>query len=118
MPINLPKDATLRDLAAKLTDADTYVSKAYGVMHAASKERGAIVMRIGVTGTGKIPNYRLEDATTSVPFRAYDGGTHEPWPPHEDFSSPANWSTATMSKEEVATLLGEIRNFRPKGQLR
>jgi hypothetical protein len=112
VPNTLPKDVTLRDLLQKFENPDDFVRRAFGVLHDASKEHGDVVMRLGLTGTGKRPNYRLEEAATGRPIVAIDGNNHQPWPGDEDFTSAANWSERVMSKNEVAELLAEIRNFR------
>ena len=111
---SLPKDATLRSILPRLSDADDFVCQAYGVLHSAAKEHGDVVMRLGVTGTGKLPNYRV-DSTSGQPLTAIDGNFHGPWPDGVDFTAPTNWSSATMSKREVEELLGEIRRFKRKG---
>jgi hypothetical protein len=113
--MKLPADATLRSLKPLLSDPDAYVSRAFGVMHRISKDHGDIQMRLGVTGTGQFPNYRIEEASTGNPIVPIDGVTHQEWPDHEKFDGVGTWSTATMSKSEVETLLGEIRNFTRKG---
>jgi hypothetical protein len=61
MTMKLARDTKLRDVLTTLTDPDRYVSQAFGVMHRATKEHGEVVMRLGITGTGKLPNYRLEE---------------------------------------------------------
>ncbi len=115
MTNTLPDDATLRDLLATLDNKDAFVSQVFGVAHHASKEHGDIVIRLGVTGTGKVPNYRIEDATSGMPIIAINGANHQPWPEGEEFSAPNNWSRATMTKAQIEELLGEIRNFKRKG---
>lgn len=70
-------------------------------------------MRLGITGTGQGPNYRLEN-TDGQAVVAIDGATHTTWPAHERFDSSENWSTATMSEEDIKLLIGEIRPYAPK----
>jgi hypothetical protein len=75
-----------------------------------AKEQGEISLRLGVTGTGQIPNYRIENAE-GIPILAVDGATHEEWPEHIGFGGSSTWSQATMSRQEVEDLLGELRGF-------
>ena len=110
---NIPKNATLRDLLSGLSDKDAFVSGVFGVAHRAAKERGEINVRMGVTGTGKFPNYRVEDAA-GLPMYAINGANHERWPEGEEFSAPENWSTETMTNEEVKDLLAEVRNWQKR----
>lgn len=112
--MKLPKDATLRDLRPMLADPDAFVSRAYGVIHRAAKENGEVALRLGVMGTGQYPNYRIEHSESGEPITAYNGANHEPWPDGEKFDGAATWSDNTMTKSEVETLLGEIRNFTRK----
>lgn len=112
--MRLDPDATLRSVISSLLDPDDFVSRAFGVVHVATKEHGSVLMRLGVTGTGKLPNYRLDSAATGQPIVAIDGNNHAPWAGPSDISRPDNWSTATMTKGEIEALLGELRNFKRK----
>ena len=112
MPSKLPSNATVRDVLNTLGNADRFVSSVYGVMHRATKVHGPVVMRLGITGIGRIPNYRLEQVSSGEPVVALDGATHEPWPDGVDFTGMDNWSSATMSTVQVRDLLGEIRQCR------
>lgn len=113
--MGLPKDSTLRTVMPMLADPDAFVSRAFGVMHRQTREHGHVAMRLGITGTGQFPNYRIEDAATGRAIVAIDGANHEPWPEGERFDAIGTWSEATMSREDVEALLGEIRNFKRKG---
>ncbi len=114
MKPGLPPDATLRTIAGRLADAEGFVSQAYAVINRAWKDHGDVVMRLGITGTGKAPNYRIETASF-VPILPVDGNNHKPWQDDSDFTSPQNWSSNAMSKAEVGDLLREIRSFPRKG---
>ena len=116
MPNSLPKNATLRDLLPTLEKPESFVRQVVGVMHEATKEHGAIVMRLGITGTGRAPNYRIERSEGGAPIMALDGANHKQWPEGENFAAAPNWSSAIMTKDEVANLLGEIRGYRPSGR--
>lgn len=112
MPTALAQDATLRDVLPSLPNPESFVRQVVGVMHEAAKEHGEIVVRLGITGTGKAPNYRIEDANSGAPLIALDGANHQRWPDGENFSAATNWSSAAMTKDEVAKLLGELRGRR------
>lgn len=113
MPESLPKNATLRDLLSSLDKPESFVRQVVGVMHEAAKEYGEIIMRLGITGTGRAPNYRIERAEGGAPVMALDGANHKRWADGENFAAAANWSSDIMTKDEVANLLGEIRGYRP-----
>lgn len=116
MSVSLPKDATLRDVVTLLDKPENFVRQVVGVMHKAAKECGEVVMRLGITGTGHAPNYRIEHGEDGTPIMAIDGANHKAWADGESFSAAPNWSTAVMTKEEVANLLGEIRGYPPTRQ--
>ena len=111
----IPKDATLRDVRSMLPKAESFVRKILGVMLEHKQGHGPIIMRLGITGTGQAPNYRLEN-TKGQAVVAIDGVTHTPWPAHERFDSSGNWSTATMTEEDIKQLIAEIRPFAPKAR--
>ncbi|MEG3153464.1 hypothetical protein [Sphingomonas sp. RB1R13] len=113
--MGVPKDSTLRTVMPLLADRDAFVSRAFGVMHRQTRDHGHVAMRLGITGTGQFPNYRIEDAATGRAIVAIDGANHEPWPDGERFDATGTWSDSTMSKSDVESLLGEIRNFTRKG---
>ena len=109
---NLPADTTLADLRHVLADSGEFVRQVSGVMHSATKEHGPVVMRLGITGTGRLPNYRLESLASGAPLLALDGNSHKPWPEGADFTGAANWSRRTRSLEDVRALLGEVRGLK------
>lgn len=111
----LPENATLRDVVASLDKPESFVRQVLGTIHEGTKAHGPIVIRLGVTGKGRTPNYRLESAGNGEPIMAIDGANHKPWRDGDNFSGATTWSTEVMTKDEVASLLGEIRGYsRPK----
>lgn len=112
--MTIRRDATLRDAKSGLADPEHFISQAFGVMHRIAKDHGDVRLRLGVTGTGQFPNYRIEDANSGEAVAALNGANHEPWPEGEKFDGVGTWSESTMSKQEVEELLGEIRNFSRK----
>ncbi len=110
MTTALPADATLHDLRSSPAERVAFARKVLGVMHKA-KAHGTVVMRMGITGTGQEPNYRLEDAS-GTPFLALDGANHHPWPEGSNFGDPRNWSTVTMSYEDVGNVIRSITGYK------
>ena len=99
---SLRPDATLRDL----TDgAEEFVRRALEVMWAQKPNTG-VTLRLGITGLGKRPNYRLE--REGITYMALDGNNHKPWPTGENFGGPVNWSVAVMSLREVQELRRDL----------
>ncbi len=112
MPNALPRDVTLEDFVTTLDDPVKFIRGVIGVIHENAKEHGDIVIRFGITGTGRLPNYRIEDAATNTPIKAIDGNGHRPWKPHEEFTAPDNWSTRTMTRTQVEDVLSSLTGFK------
>jgi hypothetical protein len=104
----LPPDVTLRDLGSTLADPRQFVASVRAVMRRYAKTHGTVVVRLGITGKGQLPNYRIEHAGSGTPICAIDGNSHREWPEGADFRAPGNWSTATMTYDEVEELLRAI----------
>ena len=96
-----------------LTKAESFIRKVLGVMLQHKRSQGPVVVRLGITGTGQAPNYLIE-SETGKSIAAIDGANHEPWPEEARFEGFENWSTATMSEQDLMELIGEIRPFAPK----
>ena len=105
----LSPDATLRELTVTLKDREEFVRAGLSVM-LAQPRREEIVLRLGVTGTGQLPNYRLE--RDGAPFLALNGNGHRPWPAHEKFDGADTWSTAVMTLREVQELRRDLGTAR------
>jgi hypothetical protein len=113
---NLPKriapDSTLATVWPHLTHQRDYVA---GVRHKAKQcndEHGNAFVKIGVTGSGQKPCYRI--------FYKTDEGGDEIFGSYWDMHAPldneralnTNWSTAAMSFDEVHALMLE-KHSRP-----
>lgn len=106
---SLPRNVTLWDLRTSLQNEDTFVSQALDQLRRARKVHSDVCLRLGITGAGAAPNYRLE--TQGQVLVAIDGANHRPWTGDYDASRPDNWSEATMSYDDVADLLRAIRSL-------
>lgn len=91
-------------------------------MHACKKKHGTATVRIGTTGRGIAPHYRVEpilDMDTFTGrfedyFAAYDGRNHQKfeWGPFE--LKNEHWSDKDMTYEEIQSLLGSVRKLDPR----
>lgn len=107
MPKPISNDSTLRTVWPHLTHQREYVA---GVRHKAercNKEHGNAFVKIGVTGTGQKPCYRVfyksEDSTEKIYGSYWD--THQPLDNEKAINT--NWSTAAMTYDEVHLLMLE-----------
>ncbi len=114
MPSALPKDATFKDLRTTRGNAERFLRNVLGLMGKVQKDHGEIVVRMGTTGTGQAPNYRIEDPT-GVPIFAVDGANHQQWPEGERFEGSENWSSATMTYKDVQEILRSITGYTGAG---
>jgi hypothetical protein len=60
MSTKLPLDATIADVLASLARPESYVRQMLGNLYDCKNEHGSAEARIGITGDGIAPNYRLE----------------------------------------------------------
>jgi hypothetical protein len=105
----LDSDATLRTVLPTLTNPEGHVRQILENMSACNKKHGNAHVRIGVTGTGKVPYHQvsyLDQSGQYAVYASFDGKN-----PFQESSDPRGWSSERMSRAEVMKLLGEIRGF-------
>ncbi|RDC60877.1 hypothetical protein HME9302_02093 [Alteripontixanthobacter maritimus] len=104
----IPDDAIIADVLPTLNDREEYVRVVLGNLHECQKEHDTCSVRIGITGEGKAPYYRIDYTDTDGSMGLYDSYAGKiagkGMDTHED-----TWSSRSMSKDEVAELLGQIR---------
>ena len=100
----IPSDSTIKSIWHQLEKPDVFTADVMGRMHGLRPRGLGLVVRIGVTGTGKRPNYRVEDVTEAIASVAYNGDNHEPFPADEQVASSKTWSSASMTYLELADL--------------
>lgn len=104
----IASDSTLADVTPTLTSPEEFVRRVLGNMHAFRSRGENVVVRLGITGTGRQPNYRLEDELNERGSIAYNGANHLPFPDDEQISSIKTWSTEVMKGQDVARLRAEL----------
>jgi len=124
----LPDNVTIADIVSDLAKPERYVRLALANMYAAENDCGPLVIRIGKMGTGQVPHYRFDAVeqhevfdsphTSYMPMHSFNGRNHKPLVPEgeeSDILRDEHWSKGTMTRDELAALLGSIRS---KGQRR
>ena len=113
---SLTPDVTIADIVSKLENPDAYVADVLGNMLDLKKTKGTAFVRIGTTGRGIAPHYRvspdsrpmLDDLEGSFErgdlealFVAFHGRRYKrlPWGSRE--MRRENWSSGQMSYDEV-----------------
>jgi hypothetical protein len=113
----------ISDVIRVLSDPVEYVSRVMGnfVFYGYDPETSAI--RIGVTGMGIFPNYKIEEPSvpitvkvrshlfvmTATPARIFNGRSHRGMTELDDHERhDENWSTATVSFAELKALLSNL----------
>lgn len=136
----IPKDATITVIRGRLSDPDAYLRGVLGNMILCRKRYGTAVVRIGTSGEGRAPHYRVQPAETYVDatmrevfavgdpealareeertntslYTAYHGKSHEPLKWGKKELQDVSWSDRWMNIEQVQSLLGEVRGIKPK----
>lgn len=104
----LPTDVTLHDILPTLQNKTEYVRVVLDNLYKCERDHASCSVRIGITGEGKAPYYRIdyteEDGSKGL-YGSFAGKiAGEGIETHEE-----TWSTQAMSKTDVANLLGELR---------
>lgn len=107
---DLAPDVTLSDLRRSLSDGANFVAQVRTVMFRTRRDRGhEVVVRLGRTGTGRAPNYKIEHADTGAFIAAYDGATHRTYEPMATTADGVSWSGRVSRQTEVEELLLDMR---------
>ena len=118
-------DETIRDIADRLSQPESYVRGVFGNMAAYRKEVGAEpIVKIGCTGEGFYPHYRIEPESRPDPhaiidfdmdgflkLATFNGRNHSAmdWTAKDIVGE--HWSSGSMTYRDVQNLLGDIRGF-------
>ncbi len=120
----IPVTTTLEEVVETLRNPQEFVRRVLANLYECKKkDTGEVFVRIGITGHGIIPHYRIEAAhfpEVDGPFphvlNVYNGANHKIM---SDVSPDAvrdeHWSIKKMDIESVAKLLGSLRK---KGKAR
>lgn len=135
----LPQNVTIREIVGALHDPVEYVRQVFGNMmkvkharHECIQQHDEPVVRIGVTGQGAYPHYRVDPSADQLEvleayeeydegkendyreyyFRAFHGRSHKEltWGIMELRGD--SWSTGHMTLKEIRELLGELRGLK------
>jgi hypothetical protein len=66
---------TISDLLNRLGSPEEYVRRVLQTMYEQRGTHGEVSVRIGITGNGHAPNYRVDNADTEEPIEAFDGAS-------------------------------------------
>ena len=138
----LPEDATIATVLemGTLSNPDRYLTGVLKNLMACQREHRSADVRIGRTGGGRAPHYRIEPEGGSFAsnereimgiddpetvareaehrwlacFNAYNGRNHEKLDWGEAELQSNSWSSRAMSIEEVRNLIGGVRGIKRK----
>jgi hypothetical protein len=108
----LSPDATIADIMSSLAQPEDYLRRVIGTMIKMKKVHGEVIVRIGVTGKGKMPHFRIDDPT-GKPIQAFDY-LGEPFTEYRAVDTKA-WSTQTMTYDAVRSLLADHMSAKLRG---
>ena len=122
----LAKDVILTDIPSSLRSPKEYVRRVLENMAGFRREHGAAVVRIGTTGSGVAPHYRIQKENSRTGefaavvdndeegyFSAFHGSSHKKLPLGSSELRSEHWSVKAMTFEEVQQLLGSLRKGKP-----
>ncbi|MEQ8510451.1 MAG: hypothetical protein RIB43_15710 [Rhodospirillaceae bacterium] len=117
----ISENATIGDILSKLDNPTEYIRRVLANMHLCRKEFGSALVRIGTTGQGVAPHYRIEpepDLQTlaenwDAHFTAYHGRSHKRLDWGFGELEDDHWSDESLTFEQVQSLLGDLRKSKP-----
>src|SRR5437879_5011039 len=94
----IDRAATIADVAGHLTKPTEYVRQVLAKMLDCRRDYAEPSVRIGVTGKGRSPHYRIEYPSDPFPaiFDAFHGASHKKLV-DEDYLRDEHWSRRSMS---------------------
>ena len=111
-------DSTLSEVVNCQDHPVRYVQGIQANLAQYAEEGSDLLVRIGINGTGKAPNYRIErDMDGTGRFRGagsdvvevFDGRSHQPRTGTKDtLANEKNWSSVAVSAKEVENLLQRL----------
>lgn len=104
MADTIPKDSTIASVWDKLKNPREYVATVRHKMMTCAKMHGNAEVRIGVTGRGYQPCYRIT-FTEGDEERIYGSYWDNHQPLEREDAVNQNWSTASMSADEIDAFL-------------
>ena len=107
----IPSNSTFSSIVRTLDKPEAQIRQILEVMIPCRRQHGNAHVRIGVTGEGKQPYFKIFSVATD--------GSHDTYgtfygPTRQDDSWQAQvgaWSSASSSVEEIQELLGQVRGF-------
>ncbi len=131
----LASDATIVDIAAHLSNPVKYVRGVLGNLYVCMGEHkhdvivdsdgtevpisNDVQVRIGVTGRGRAPHYRVERgwevdrwSSDAKVYGIFDGRSHKTLMEWTDAIKDEHWSEKPASFDDVEKLLGELLQFK------
>lgn len=125
----LPEDATAITISDTVDNPEEYIRGMLANLHESIKIEKDSQVTIGVTGQGKVPNYKidvpnftiklfeqLDPVTIHKPIRVFSGRTHKQiYDPSQ--VQHENWSRKSTTLEELKQKLGDIRRMRDSRRL-
>lgn len=117
---------TIRDVVSSLAKPEPYVRGVLGNMSDFRRRGIDPIVKIGTTGQGIYPHYRIEPANGDgsdigaeitaflETMIAFGGRNHKPMEWTAFDVRGEHWSEESMTYDEVQTLLGSLRGYKGK----
>lgn len=112
MPRKLEPNETVATVWPRLTNPREYVSGALQKMRQCNNSLGSSSIRIGITGTGQKPYYRVFRPATDGQDEVIFGSFYDMHDPLENgFVDTDNWSVASMTFDELLNFYADQIGF-------
>jgi hypothetical protein len=115
MPKIIPSDATIMTVWPHLTHQRDYVSGVLHKMRQCNAKQGASSVKIGVTGTGQKPYYRIFSSSSGGCTEVIFGSFYDNHDPLElGFADTNNWSSRSMTFDELLNFYADAIGYKGK----
>jgi hypothetical protein len=112
LPKTIPADSTIASVFQYLTHKDNYVRWALQKMRECNKAHGNSSIKIGVTGTGQKPYYRITYKANGEKIFGSFYDNHEPL--EIAFADTSNWSRKSMTFDELLNFYADAIGHKGK----
>ena len=110
----IPFNSTIKTVWDLLVHPREYTSGVLGYMRECRREHGNAHVRIGITGSGQKPYYRIFSTADDGQERIFGSFYDNRDPLENEFAETKNWSIQSMDFQQVEDFLAEKTGYTGK----
>jgi len=99
---------SLADVFRRVVDPQRYTAELYNNMATFKEQHGTAIVRIGIKGKLKYPNYSIGTLGSKKGLEAYSGRTHKRLNLQTEDMIPFNWSDLHMTIDDLEVHLPDF----------